>query len=189
MHLYVFLFSDVQFKKKVKEQDLSKTIHSFIKASESGARKSVYFAYLVGPTVQVCSFLFKDIPNSIQAGLSFLSPFSVAWFWRLILCKLAFFSDCDQKYLVYNFHSFININVNKLMSILQINGENYLLPIDLKSPSSRADLIHSSLNINWLVKQLSKKYVCIFVSDLYDIFYLNLKLKEEYVSTYITSWQ
>lgn len=89
--------------------------------------------------------------------------------------------------MVYNFHSFININVNKLMSILQINGENYLLPIDLKSPSSRADLIHSSLNINWLVKQLSKKYVCIFVSDLSDIFYLNLKLKEEYVSTYITS--
>ena len=89
--------------------------------------------------------------------------------------------------MVYNFHSFININVNKLMSILQINGENYLLPIDLKSPSSRADLIHSSLNINWLVKQLSKKYVCIFVSDLCDIFYLNLKLKEEYVSTYITS--
>ena len=113
----------------------------------------------------------------------------VAWFWRLILCKLAFFSDCDQKYLVYNFHSFININVIKLMSILQINGENYLLPNDLKSPSSRADLIHSSLNINWLVKQLSKKYVCIFVSDLSDIFYLNLKFKEEYVSTYITSWQ
>ena len=89
--------------------------------------------------------------------------------------------------MVYNFHSFININVIKLMSILQINGENYLLPIDLKSPSSRADLIHSSLNINWLVKQLSKKYVCIFVSDLSDIFYLNLKFKEEYVSTYITS--
>ena len=75
MHLYAFLFSDVQFKKKVKEQDLSKTIHSFIKASESGARKSVYFAYLVGPTVQVCSFLFKDIPNSIQAGLSFFHLF------------------------------------------------------------------------------------------------------------------
>lgn len=90
--------TDVQFKKKVKEQDLSKTIHSFIKASESGARKSVYFAYLVGPTVQ-------------------------------------------------------------------INGENYLLPIDLKSPSSRADLIHSSLNINWLVKQLSKKYMQVVIVD------------------------
>ena len=68
MHLYAFLFSDVQFKKKVKEQDLSKTIHSFIKASESGARKSVYFAYLVGPTVQVCSFLLKifQIPYKLD---------------------------------------------------------------------------------------------------------------------------
>lgn len=45
------------------------------------------------------------------------------------------------------------------MLILQINGENYLLPSDIKSPSTRADLIHCSLNINWLVKQLSKNHV------------------------------
>ena len=45
------------------------------------------------------------------------------------------------------------------MILLQINGENYLLPSDLRNPSSRADLIHSSLNINWLVKQLSENYV------------------------------
>ena len=46
-----------------------------------------------------------------------------------------------------------------MVLLLQINGENYLLPSDLKSPSSRADLMHSSLNINWLVKQLSENYV------------------------------
>lgn len=90
--------ADVQFCKRVKESELGKRIRSFIKPKESVARRSVYFAYLVGPTVQ-------------------------------------------------------------------INGENYLLPKDLKTPSSRADLIHSSLNINWLVKQLSKKYMQVVIVD------------------------
>ncbi|XP_022792922.1 uncharacterized protein LOC111331953 [Stylophora pistillata] len=90
--------ADVQFCKRVKESEFGKRIHSFIKPKESVARRSVYFAYLVGPTVQ-------------------------------------------------------------------INGENYLLPRDLKTPSSRADLIHSSLNINWLVKQLSKKYMQVVIVD------------------------
>lgn len=90
--------ADVQFCKRVKESELGKRIRSFIKPKESVARRSVYFAYLVGPTVQ-------------------------------------------------------------------INGENYLLPRDLKTPSSRADLIHSSLNINWLVKQLSKKYMQVVIVD------------------------
>jgi len=48
---------------------------------------------------------------------------------------------------------------------VHINGENYLLPADLKSPSSRADLMHSALNINWLVSQLSKSYMQVVVVD------------------------
>ena len=44
----------------------------------------------------------------------------------------------------------------------QINGENYLVPAEMKRVSSRADLRHNCLNINWLVAQLSKNCVSIF---------------------------
>lgn len=50
-------------------------------------------------------------------------------------------------------------------STVHINSENYLLPADLKNPSSRADLMHSSLNINWLVAQLSKNYMQAVIID------------------------
>ncbi|XP_031552895.1 uncharacterized protein LOC116290055 [Actinia tenebrosa] len=40
---------------------------------------------------------------------------------------------------------------------LQINGENYLLPIDVESNLAAADIVDSCLNINSLVNQLSKK--------------------------------
>ncbi|XP_015773272.1 PREDICTED: uncharacterized protein LOC107351491 isoform X1 [Acropora digitifera] len=39
---------------------------------------------------------------------------------------------------------------------MNINGENYLVPAEVKRVSSRADLRHNCLNINWLVAQLSK---------------------------------
>lgn len=83
-------------------------------------------------------------------------------------------AKCKVSNLIQTVHSFLMNpgESGKIVSFVylagptvQINGENYLLPSDLKSPSSRADLMHSSLNINWLVKQLSENYMQVVIVD------------------------
>lgn len=83
-------------------------------------------------------------------------------------------AKCKVSNLIQTVHSFLMNpgESGKIVSFVylagptvQINGENYLLPSDLKSPSSRADLMHSSLNINWLVKQLCENYMQVVIVD------------------------
>lgn len=82
------------------------------------------------------------------------------------------FCKCKVANLLQNVHKSLCKKSGRTISFVylvgptvHINGENYLLPADLKSPSSRADLIHSSLNINWLVSQLSRNYMQVVIVD------------------------
>ncbi|XP_068750368.1 uncharacterized protein [Montipora capricornis] len=87
-----------------------------------------------------------------------------------VICK----RQCKVADLLHTVRSYLRQckDSGKIMSFVylvgatvHINSENYLLPADLKIPPSRADLMHSSLNINWLVAQLSKNYMQAVIID------------------------
>ncbi|CAH3190555.1 unnamed protein product, partial [Porites evermanni] len=80
---------------------------------------------------------------------------------------------CKASELLQAVHSFLvaNGSCESLSFIylagptVHINGKNYLLPTDLKSPFSQADLMRAALDINWLVSHLSKNYMQVVVVD------------------------
>ncbi|CAH3023725.1 unnamed protein product [Porites evermanni] len=80
---------------------------------------------------------------------------------------------CKASELLQAVHSFLDANSSdESLSFIylagptvHINGKNYLLPTDLKCPSSQADLMRDALDINWLVSHLSENYMQVVVVD------------------------